>query len=92
MYSLSLSLSLSLWCRKTFKKKKGLRIASGEKRVVITFNGRPGKACCNHLQREAFARVPLLILEYVLVLGVGVRYYIRRDAGESLQLLKFLSK
>ena len=40
---------------------------------------------------QFFARVLLLILEYVLVLGVGVRYYIQRDAGESVQLLKFLS-
>jgi hypothetical protein len=35
--------------------------------------------------------VPLLTLEYVLVLGVGVRYYFQRDAGESVELLKFLS-
>lgn len=35
--------------------------------------------------------MPLLTLECVLVLGVGVRYYIQRDAGESVELLKFLS-
>ena len=40
---------------------------------------------------QLFARVPPLTLEYVLVLGVGVRHYIQRDASASVELLKFLS-
>ena len=40
---------------------------------------------------QPFARVPLLTLGYVPVLGVGVRDEVQSDAGESVELLKTLS-